>query len=158
MPALQDVPLQSAALFMDTVTCELQEVKKALNRLAPKQEPGTRREAVASAPSRFAFDAAPAGELAGPNPRRSGFYVHNATDGTLLILFGESEATPERYTLAIGPGDWFASEKVSQELVKGPISYAWITVGDDLSAYPAGTFKAATAGALMFTEEAIKER
>ncbi len=135
------------------VLCQLRQIENAIT----PDEDVAGREVRASAPSHVALAQAPAGELAGPNPMRTGFYLHNATDGTLLVRFGEGEATPESYTVPIGPGAWYSTDGVVREqLVKGRIGYAWVTEETDVADYPAGTFPAATAGALAYTELALK--
>lgn len=153
---------QIAAEFMDRSVCAAERTADAVERLIqPPQE--AERAVRPNAPSFRTLAVAPRGELAGQNVHRTGFYLHNASDGALLIRYGAEPATPRAYTLVVGPGEVFSTApRVASELTKGPIQYAFLAPtaedGDewDLSVFPAGIMPVATAGALSFTELALK--
>lgn len=141
---------------LDVLLCDLRELVKALNKLVGTDE-GLERDIAPSAPSQRLFATARKGRLAGANPHRTAFAVHNATDGTLLVrLGGEEDVTSKSYTWAIGPGENFTTKgRLASELAKAPLRFAWVNDTDHAAAltnYPSGVFLSATGGALMFTE------
>ncbi len=141
---------------LDVLLCDLRELVGALNALTDTGE-GLEREIAPSSASQHLFATQRKGRLAGANPHRTAFALHNATDGTLLVrLGGEDDVTLASYTWAIGPGENFSTKgRLASELAKAQLRFAWVNATDHASAlagYPAGVFVEATGGALLFTE------
>lgn len=137
---------------LDQLMCELRSLTGALKAAMGAGSQTQQAPDVAATVSVQRFSNETHGKLAGRNPRRTGFKIHNATDGTLLIRFAdERPSVAGGYNLAIGPGQVYETSELPQGVYRGEIRYAWITAQTDLTAYPAGVWEVATGGAVSYT-------
>jgi hypothetical protein len=144
---------------LDELLCDIRDLTeefRAYNEAQPSGQAGSNAPAPVAEPGNVnarSFSAQPEGRLVGRNPRRGGLLLHNASDGTLLLAFGEDPATLDNYFYPIGPGETLDTRGVAPlKNLRGAISYGWVRSSTDLSDYPNGVFAKATGGAVKATE------